>query len=356
MSQRAKAEVLLVIATFIWGSTFVVVKGALADASPLPFLAARFILAGLLILGVMARGRLPGPTLLPCLWLGILLFCGFAFQTWGLVFTTPSKSAFITGFSVILVPLISLYSGYRLRPPNVGGAALGLLGLYFLVSPSAAGAVNRGDVLTLFGAVAFAVHIVMLGHYTRRYSFLHLAPGQILLVGIIAALAVPFGRSSVPHWTARLLFAVAVTAIFATAFAFSVQTWAQQYTPPSHAALIFALEPVFAALTSRLVTKEHLGGKVLVGSAFILAGMVVSEVWGGAAPAPVEGSRPDGPGNEPRAGAMAGLQVSFRRTQALSPQMLTYGAKAIFAPVKRALSFSPRRASRGSANPRRNFT
>jgi drug/metabolite transporter (DMT)-like permease len=221
--------------------------------------------------------------------LGILLFAGCALQTWGLIFTTPSKSAFITGFSVILVPLISLFHGYPLRGANACGAGLGLLGLYFLVLPSGIGAVNRGDLLTLFGAMAFAVHIVLVGTYTRRFSFRHLAPGQILVVGIIATLAVPLAPSWTLHWTGRLVFAIAVTAIFATAFAFSTQVWAQQYTPPAHTALIFTLEPVFAALTSRVVTKEHLGGKVLLGSALILAGMVVSEVWGGAGPAPVEG-------------------------------------------------------------------
>ncbi len=289
MNQRTKAELLLVVTTFTWGSTFVVVKSALADASPFPFIAVRFILAGLLMLGVMARGRLPGKALLPSLLLGTLLFTGFAFQTWGLIFTTPSKSAFITGFSVILVPLISLFYGYPMRAANVSGAGLGLLGLYFLVLPSGAGAVNRGDLLTLFGAMTFAVHIVLVGNYTRRFSFLHLAPGQILVVGIIATMAVPFGPSWTLHWTSRLVFAIAVTAIFATAFAFGTQVWAQQYTPPAHTALIFALEPVFAALTSRVVTKEHLGGKVLLGSALILAGMVVSEMWGGAPPAPVEG-------------------------------------------------------------------
>jgi len=289
LSPRTKAEILLVVTTFIWGSTFVIVKGALADASPFPFIAVRFILAGLLMLGIMGRGRLPRPALLPSLWLGVLLFAGYAFQTWGLIFTTPSKSAFITGFSVILVPLISLFHGYPLRAANASGAGLGLLGLYFLVLPSGIGAVNRGDLLTLFGAMAFAAHIVLVGTYTRRFSFLHLAPGQILVVGIIAMLAVPLAPSWTLHWTGRLVFAVAVTAIFATAFAFSTQVWAQQYTPPAHTALIFALEPVFAALTSRVVTKEHLGGKALLGAALILAGMVISEVWGGATPAPVEG-------------------------------------------------------------------
>ncbi len=289
MTQRAKAELLLVVTTFVWGSTFVIVKGALADASPFPFLSVRFILAGVLMLAVMARWRLPQPVLLPSLVLGILLFAGYAFQTWGLFFTTPSKCAFITGFSVILVPVISLLQGYRLRTANACGGALGLLGIYFLVLPSGFTAVNRGDVLTLFGAIAFAAHIVWVGTYTRRHSFLHLAPGQILAVGIIATLAVPLAPQAHLHWTGRLVFAIIVTAVFATAFAFGTQVWAQQYTPPAHTALIFSLEPVFAALTSRLVIGEHLGGRVLVGAAFILAGMVISEVWGGGTPAPVEG-------------------------------------------------------------------
>jgi drug/metabolite transporter (DMT)-like permease len=289
LTQRSKADFLLVVTTFIWGSTFVIVKGALQDASPFPFLAIRFILAGVLMWLVMGRGRLDRQALVPSLVLGVFLFAGYAFQTWGLTSTTPSKSAFITGFSVILVPLLSLLHGYRLRAANLGGAGLGLLGLYFLVLPSGLSAVNRGDLLTMFGAVSFAVHIVLVGGYTRRFSFQHLAPGQILVVGIVASLAVPIGPAWIVHWSGRLIFALAVTAIFATGFAFGIQVWAQQYTPPAHTALIFALEPVFAALTSRLVIGEHLGGKVMVGSAFILAGMVVSEVWGGAAPAPVEG-------------------------------------------------------------------
>jgi len=237
----------------------------------------------------MARGGLPRVTLLPSLLLGVLLFAGYAFQTWGLVYTTPSKSAFITGFSVILVPLISMLGGYRLHVANAVGAGLGLLGLYFLVMPAGISAVNRGDYLTLFGATAFAVHIVLVGTYTRRYSFLHLAPAQILVVGIIGALAVPLNSVRTVHWTSGLVVAILVTAVFATAFAFSTQVWAQQYTPAAHTALIFALEPVFAALTSRVFTKEHLGGKVLLGSGLILVGMVVSELWGGAAPSPVEG-------------------------------------------------------------------
>jgi len=286
---RSKADLLLVIATIIWGSTFVIVKEALADASPFPFLAVRFMLAGILMWLVMVRGRIDRQALIPSLVLGLFLFAGFALQTWGLVFTTPSKSAFITGFSVIMVPIILVFRGYRVRAANLGGALLGMVGLYFIILPSTLSAVNRGDILTVLGAISFAAHIVLVGFYTRRFSFLHLAPAQILVVGLLATLSLRMETHWVLDWTIRLGFAIGFTAVFATAFAFAAQLWAQQYTSAAHTALIFTLEPVFATLASRTLTGERLGGKVLLGSSLILAGMVISERWGGAGPTPVEG-------------------------------------------------------------------
>ena len=288
MNQRIKADLLLVATTLVWGTTFVVVKSALADAAPFPFLAIRFSLAGFLMWIFMARGRIAREVILPSLLLGTMLFAGFALQTWGLIYTTPSKAAFITGFTVILVPLIAAFRGYPLRPASAGGAALGMLGLYFLILPLGMGAVNRGDWLCLLGAISYAIQIVMLGKFARRYPFSQLASGQIVAVGIISILAIPFGPTVALHWTGRLIFAVVVTAVFASAFAFGAQAWAQQHTPPSHTALIFALEPVFAAITSLVVMGERLGGKGLLGSALILAGMVVSEMWGGGVPTPFE--------------------------------------------------------------------
>lgn len=289
MAARTKAELLLVLITMIWGSTFVVVKSALADAAPFSFLAVRFTLAGLVLLFVLSRGRLDREAILPGVLLGLFLFGGYAGQTSGLRFTTPSKAAFITGFSVILVPLITVFFGYRMRWANITGALLGLAGLYLLVRPPALGEVNRGDVLVLLGAISFALHIVAVGQYATRFSFRHLVTVQILVVGLAAVAINPLDPGRMLNWTPRLAAAIVVTAIFATCVAFSVQNWAQQYTPPAHTALIFALEPVFAAITSRIVLGEHLGGETLAGCLLILGGMVVSEIWGGAAPAPVEG-------------------------------------------------------------------
>jgi drug/metabolite transporter (DMT)-like permease len=289
LSPRYKAEILLVLAALIWGATFVVVKDALAHATPLAFLATRFTLAGILLAVFMYRGRTSTVALGRGFLLGVFLFGGYLFQTTGLLYTTPSKSAFITGFSVILVPFLQMFHGFRLRGATVLGAGLGLLGIYLLVLPRGLTAVNRGDVLTLVGSCAFAVHIVLVGVYTRQHSFRQLVSIQILTVGLLAFSGWPLNLPFRLNWTLGLVAAVAVTAVLATGLAFSVQNWAQQFTPPSHTALIFALEPVFAALTSWAVLDERLGGRLILGSALILAGMVVSELWGGSAPSPVEG-------------------------------------------------------------------
>jgi drug/metabolite transporter (DMT)-like permease len=289
MPHRAKAEALLVFTTFIWGATFVIVKNALADASPLPFLAVRFTLAGALLFLVLKRRPFDYAAVVPGFILGLFLFGGYVGQTSGLTYTTPSKAAFITGFSVILVPLILLAQGARMRGANVAGALFGVAGIYFLVLPSGLKAVNFGDVLVLLGSVSFAFHIVLVGRYVQLFSFQHLVPLQILTVGVLSAAALPLDRANRFHWTGGLAVALAITVLLATGFAFSVQNWAQRYTPPAHTALIFALEPVFAAFASRWMTGERLSGKVLLGCALILAGMVVSEIWGGTAPSPVEG-------------------------------------------------------------------
>ena len=259
------------------------------DAAPLPWLVARFSLAGLLLLGILARGRIERRTLVPGLVLGIFLFGGFAFQTFGQKYTTPSKCAFITGFSVILVPMIMTFLRQPMRPANFAGALLGLAGIYFLVLPSRLQTINRGDIYTLWAAVCFAVHIVLVGYYNRHHSFRQLVPLQVMGVALLALAALSIGQDRHVHWTPSLTAALGYTALLSTGFAFSVQNWAQQYTPAAHTALIFALEPVFAAITSLVTTGEHLGGKAILGSVLILGAMFISEVFGARLPAPVEG-------------------------------------------------------------------
>jgi drug/metabolite transporter (DMT)-like permease len=197
-----------------------------------------------------------------------------------------SKSAFITAFSVVLVPVMLAFGGAPLPRSNIVAALAGLSGLYILLAPSRTAGMNRGDLLTLVGSLSFGLYIVFVGRYAGRFDFRALVPVQLLVVGLGAALGLPFGNARL-QWTPRFVAALAMTAFLATVLAFSVQNWAQRYTPPAHTALILSLEPVFAAAGARLVTGERLGLRFVGGSVLMLCGILISEVWGGR-PAPIE--------------------------------------------------------------------
>ncbi|HEY3836384.1 MAG TPA: DMT family transporter [Bryobacteraceae bacterium] len=288
MSGRAKAELALVVITLVWGATFSTVKNALADASPILFVAVRFSLASAALLLLYHR-KLDRRTLLPGIAVGSLLFAGYAFQTVGLRFTTPSKAAFITGFTIPLVPLISSCV-YKTRPrpaelagvlaATVGMALMTLQDVHLQVSQMG---LNPGDGLTVLCAVAFAGHIVALGYFSkwathRRLGFEPLAVWQILTAAAWGLLS--FRWLDTPYWhmSNGLWIALAITGLLATALAFTVQTWAQLHTTPIRTALIFALEPVFAWAFSWLLTGEVLSARASLGAVLILAGILLVEM------------------------------------------------------------------------------
>ncbi len=136
---------------------------------------------------------------------------------------------------------------------------------------------NLGDLITLGCAVAFAAHIYTMGRLMKRYPFKPIAVMQIVTAAVLMAVTVPLGPVRMVL-TGEAVFAILFTALICTAAAFSIQAWAQQFTPPTHTALIFALEPVFAALASRVLLGEHLGARGTVGALLILSGILVSEL------------------------------------------------------------------------------
>ncbi len=277
-----RADLALVLNTLIWGSTFIVVKEALAEVSTLVFLALRFSLASV-ALWLLFRRRLKGAS--PAAWragvlCGVFLFSGYAFQTFGLLFTTAPKSAFITGISTALVPLLAA-AVYRVRPGHMElvGVAVAMFGMGLMTLGSGeTGAMNGGDLLTLGCAVAFAAHIVTLGHYSGEIGFEVLAVAQ---VAVCAAMSLGlFWWVEVPRiaWRPGVAAAVLLTGLAATALAFTIQAWAQQYTTPTRTALIFTLEPVFAWATSYLVAGETLSGRGAAGALLILGGVLLVEM------------------------------------------------------------------------------
>jgi len=288
VSRALKAHVLLVLVTLVWGATFVVIKNALADATPLLFNALRMALAAATLALLYGRqlARVSRGALRMGAVVGTFLWIGYEFQTEGLRLTTPSKSAFITGLSVILVPVfLAIFWRRRLKPWTWAGVATAFVGLYLLTVPAAGGLglqeINRGDVLTLGCAIGFAFQIVWMGRATRAHPFAQIATLQAIVCALLMAVTVPLAEHAHIVWLPRVLWAIVVTALLCTAAAFTIQAWAQQFTSPTYTALIFALEPVFAWLTSYFVLGERLGYRGAGGAGLILAGIVVAEVWGG---------------------------------------------------------------------------
>lgn len=295
MPRKLQADLLLIFNTVIWGATFVVVKESLSDASVFVYLALRFVVAAVLLLLVYGRA-LRGLTWAEAragMLIGCFMFAAYSFQTVGLGRTTPSKAAFVTGFSVVLVPiLLALFGSRRIRAWIWAGAASALAGLYLLTIPtSGITNLNTGDLLVLCCAFMYALHIITVGHYTKQYSASALALLQISTTAVGTLLAIPLlsvtgWEPTHLHWTPTLIVAVVSTGVGGTAIAFSAQTWAQQYTSSSHTAIIFTLEPVIAGFTSYFFYHERMGWRALAGAAMILAGILVAELLGPAAAAP----------------------------------------------------------------------
>jgi drug/metabolite transporter (DMT)-like permease len=279
-SPRLRAEFALASVAFLWGATFVVVKGALDDISTFLFLAIRFSLASLL-LAFWLRARLFRRS--PVAWrggalCGVLLFLGYALQTTGLRWTTASNSAFITGLYVVLVPLLASLV-YRIRPRMVelAGAALAAAGTA-LLSGGLPADWNRGDLLTAGCAVAFAAHILAVERYSRRMDFERLSLMQIVSVAVLSWAAAAWIEPARIVWTPRLVWALAATSVLATALSFVLYTWAQGQTSAARAALIFALEPVFAGVVAWAAAGERWTAATLAGAALILAAIVLVEL------------------------------------------------------------------------------
>jgi len=292
MSRKFKADLLLVVCAAIWGASFVIVKSALADASVFAFLVIRFAVAAvsLAVLCFREFGKLNAASFRAGAVMGCCMFGGYAFQTAGIQLTTPSKAAFVTGFSVVLVPIFSgLFTPRRIGPWIWVGTLAAISGLYYLTVPSSGFSdLNFGDVLVLCGAVAFAWHVIAIGRYAQTGSATLLNFVQVTLtlamISVVAAVLKTMGRESLRvAWTARLVGGVLLTGVLATAVTFAVQLWAQRFTSPSHAAIVFTLEPVFAALTSYAFFQERLGKRGLAGAALILVGILLAEFKG---PAP----------------------------------------------------------------------
>ena len=283
-AQRLRAELAIVTVAFIWGASFVTVKAALRDASPLVFLGLRFSL-GVLLLLALFRLRPGALRDFPRHWrggvlCGGLLFLGYALQTIGLETTAASKSAFLTGLYIVFTPLLgSLLRGAMPRAVEWMATALAFAGTGLLTLEPAAGLhLQRGDLLTVGAAALFALHMLSVERFSTVHNHESLTLWQVLGVAVFCLAGCGVVETPRLTWTPMLAGALVGTAALGTAVSFALYTWAQARTTATRAALMFSLEPVFAALTGLVWAGERWTGRTVGGASLILGAILLVEM------------------------------------------------------------------------------
>jgi len=285
LSLRQRADLALVLLAFLWGTSFAVVKDALADASPVLFMAIRFSGAALLLVPVCGLRRVTRAESWPpegrrwILATGAVLALGYILQTTGLKLTTAGKSAFLTGLYIALLPLLS-YCVYRNAPQFKEWIGLGMAvaGMALMNWDGTAWRWGLGELLTAGCAVAYAGHLLLLNQASRYLTAAVAGFGQIAVCALVLWAALLLVETPVLRPTARVAWALALTTVFATAIPFVLLAWAQQHAAPVRVGLLLLLEMPFGALAGWWMLGEKLAGAMLGGALLILLGVMVVEM------------------------------------------------------------------------------
>ena len=275
------AEIYLLGIVVIWGSTFAIIKGILDQIMPFTFLAYRFFWAAFILCLIFWKRlkNIDKIILRKGFLVGIFLFLGYTFQTVGLKYTTATKAGFITGLSVVLVPIIShFFIREKISKNSIIGVILAVIGLWFL-NYNGSFIFNFGDFLVLLCAISFAMHIISVGLYARKVDYVLLVIVQLTTVFVLSFLmALFFERPGIHlYYPSGVWWSIILTGIFATALAFYMQNKFQRYSTATKTAITFSGEPIFGAIFAYLLLGEKVGLIAWIGGLLIIFGMIISQ-------------------------------------------------------------------------------
>jgi drug/metabolite transporter (DMT)-like permease len=276
MTKAKKFEGLLLLTTMIWGFGFSITQIAVETGfRPFTIMSGRFLI-GTVVLAIIFRSRLMKLNKETLFWgvlTGLLLFAGFAFQTFGIVFTTPAKNAMITQMMVIMIPFI-LWVFYKKRPSNRAfiGAAIALLGgIILTINLNQLTSINLGDALTFACAVMVALHVVLSAEIAKRpqvdpvvYTLIQFAFAAVASMLLASTEQLPIISNIIQWWPLVFL------GVLNTAWGFTIQTFAHKYSNASRTSIIVTSEALFAAIFSVLLGQDFFGAQLLVGGGVLL--------------------------------------------------------------------------------------
>jgi len=284
---RLKSDLILLLVPFLWGTAFIAMRLAAGHGTIFYLNGIRFLLGGLLLLPfAKLKQALNRRNLVYVGLAGLALFGAVGLQQAGLATTTAGNGGFITSLSVVIVPLL-LWLLWRERLSLLTGAAifLAILGGFLLSTGGTFGKLNPGDLLILVGAFFWALHVVVVGKGQPYIDPLPFAVGQYLVCGLLNLLVAPLLEHPTLAQMTYVLPAILYTAVFSVAIGFTLQVFAQKYTPPTDASLILSLEGVFAAFFGWLFLHESLRPVQLAGCTAILTAVILVQVRNGKIPA-----------------------------------------------------------------------
>jgi len=290
MIETMKSNLLLLLAAFIWGFAFVAQRAGMEFLGPFTFNAARFTLGSLSLIPfliVSKKKKFEKETILPLndkkllyggLAAGILLFLGATFQQTGLVYTNAGKGGFITGFYIILVPILGLFVKQKTALSTWIGALVAIVGLYFLGVDSKLD-INPGDVLVFIGTFFWAIQILVIGYYSAKVDSFQLAFSQFVVCAILSFVVAIFTESIALQNILSAFLPILYAGFFSVGIAFTIQVVAQREAHPANAAIIMSLEAVFAVLGGWLILNESIPLRGLFGCLLMLIGMILSQLY-----------------------------------------------------------------------------
>ncbi len=286
-TKTLKSDSLLLIAAFLWGTTFVAQRMGMDHLGPMTYNALRFAVGAATLVPVILVFRRSeftierhrGTRFLLCggVLAGLALFGGASMQQMGLVHTTAGKASFITSLYVVLVPMAGLFLGHRCGLAVWVGAALAVAGLY-LLSVTETFTIGRGDLLVVIGAFFWTVHVLMIDYLAKRANPLHIAGIQFLICSLlslsVAVLSEDIALPAIGEATIPILYG----GVLSAGVAFTLQVVCQRTSPPAHAAIVMSLETVFAALAGYLILHERFAPRDLLGCALMFTGLMVVQL------------------------------------------------------------------------------
>ncbi|WP_176461923.1 DMT family transporter [Anaeromicrobium sediminis] len=280
--KKWKAEFLMILIVALWGLSYSLTKPILDNIGIFNFMALRFLIGGCVlstILFLLGHRKIIREQLVGGVITGGVLFLAFTLHTIGLKYTTVAKNAFIVGSSVVFVPFIATYIKKEKQPKLIWvGTCLAILGLGLVTLEGSQGGVNFGDLMTLGGSVILAYYIILVEEYVKKYDATVISAIQVSVVGVLSLILSFIIETPTINLPSETWKGMLFLAIVCTSFAYLLANVTQKYIPASNMALIYTLEPIFAAVFGWIFLSETMGLQTFIGAIVIIISVAMPNI------------------------------------------------------------------------------